>query len=67
MQEAWRVDDDRDRGNPYILKDQMRNLLVRLAAGAAIALGVAFSSLTAADSQSVVKPCGEQWKTAKAA
>jgi hypothetical protein len=30
-------------------------------------LGTAFSSLTAADARSVMKPCGEQWKTAKAA
>jgi hypothetical protein len=45
----------------------MRHLLVRLTAGAAMVLGIAFSSLTAADAQSVMKPCGEQWKTAKAA
>jgi hypothetical protein len=45
----------------------MRHLLVQLTAGAAMVLGMAFSSLTAADAQSVMKPCGEQWKTAKAA
>jgi hypothetical protein len=45
----------------------MRHLFVRLTAGAAMVLGIAFSSLAAADAQSVMKPCGEQWKTAKAA
>jgi hypothetical protein len=38
-----------------------------LTAGAAMMLCVAFSSLTAADAQSVMKPCGEQWKSAEAA
>jgi len=38
-----------------------------LAAGAAIVLGVVLSGSIAADAQSVMKPCGEQWKTAKAA
>jgi hypothetical protein len=45
----------------------MRHLLVRLTAGAAMMLGIAFSSLTGTDAQSVMKPCGEQWKTAEAA
>ncbi len=40
----------------------------RLATGAAIVLGVVvLSGSTAADAQSVMKPCGEQWKAAKAA
>ncbi len=40
----------------------------RLATGAAIVLGVVvLSGSTAADAQSVMKPCGESWKAAKAA
>jgi hypothetical protein len=35
--------------------------------GAAIVLGIAISGSTAADAQSVMKVCGDQWKTAKAA
>ena len=45
----------------------MRHLFLRLMTGAAIVLGVAFSSLTTADAQSVMKQCGDQWKAAKAA
>ena len=45
----------------------MRHSLLRLMTGAAIVLVVAFSSLTAADAQSVMKVCGDQWKAAKAA
>jgi len=45
----------------------MQYPFLRLAAGAAIVLGVVLSGSIAADAQSVMKPCGEQWKTAKAA
>ena len=45
----------------------MRDLFLRLTMGAAIALSVAFAGSTAADAQSVMKVCGDQWKAAKAA
>jgi hypothetical protein len=45
----------------------MRLSLLRLATGAAIALSIAFCGSTAADAQSVMKQCGQQWKAAKAA
>src|SRR5271155_3787534 len=45
----------------------MRHSLLQWTTGAAIALGVALCSSTAADAQSVMKFCGDQWKAAKAA
>jgi hypothetical protein len=45
----------------------MRHSLLRWTTGVAIALGVALCGSTAADAQSVMKLCGDQWKAAKAA
>ena len=45
----------------------MRDLVLRLTTAAAIVLSVAFADSTAADAQSVMKLCGDQWKAAKAA
>jgi hypothetical protein len=45
----------------------MRHSLLQWTTGAAIALGVALCSSTAADAQSVMKFRGDQWKAAKAA
>jgi hypothetical protein len=45
----------------------MRNLFRRFTKGLAFALCVAFAGSTAADAQSVMKLCGDQWKAAKAA
>jgi hypothetical protein len=44
----------------------MQYQFLRLAIGAVIVLGVALSGSTAADAQSVMKLCGDQWKAAKA-
>ncbi len=60
---------------PSIVADALSALLAYavqkrapgLAIGAAIALGIVLSCSTAADAQSVMKPCGEQWKAARAA
>jgi hypothetical protein len=45
----------------------MRDLVLRFTTGAAIVLSVAFAGSTAADAQSIMKVCGDQWKAAKAA
>ena len=45
----------------------MRDLVLRFTTAAAIVLSVAFAGSTAADAQSVMKLCGDQWKAAKAA
>ena len=45
----------------------MRNLFRRFTMGLALTLSVAFAGSTAADAQSVMKLCGDQWKAAKAA
>jgi hypothetical protein len=45
----------------------MQHPFLRLAIGAALALGVAVSGSTAADAQTVMKQCGAQWQAAKAA
>jgi hypothetical protein len=45
----------------------MRDLYLRFATGAAIVLALAFAGSTAADAQSVMKVCGDQWKASKAA
>jgi hypothetical protein len=45
----------------------MRVSLVRLAAGSAIAFALVIGAASTANAQSVMKVCGDQWKTAKAA